>query len=240
MSTSRSRRRPAPGGQRLILVRSDPLTGKGEAVWIDVATSEVVFGPLELDGFGQPFALADGTVVVGSELSDLEILPTDFDGPPIVVEGAKGFRIFDIDDHTGLILIGSMSGQVGLLDVDIATVRYLEDAGDFLMAGAFSHDGRRVVVNSDVDGIYVLDVATGRRVGLPMQLDGVRLNNVTRITWDEDDQGVWMTTSEGLIRFAVDAAAWRQIACGIVHRELTQQEWNTLVSDTEPQVSACG
>ena len=231
--------RPASDGQRLILVRSDPLTGNGEAVWIDAATSAVLFGPIELDGWGIPFVLADGRVVVGWDTSDLKILPADFDGPPIVVDGASGFRVFDIDDHTGLVLIGATSGQVGLLDVDTATVRYLEDAGDVLKAGAFSHDGRRLVVYSEADGIQVVDVATGRRIGLPMSVDDFELTNVTRITWDEDDTGVWMTTTEGLIRFAADAAAWRETACGIVHRELSPEEWNTLVSDTEPQVSAC-
>jgi hypothetical protein len=41
------------------------------------------------------------------------------------------------------------------------------------------------------------------------------------------------------MRFAVDRDRFRALACDIVHRELTADEWRTFVSDSEPQVSAC-
>ena len=50
---------------------------------------------------------------------------------------------------------------------------------------------------------------------------------------------MWVGTVDGPVRFAADTGHWRETACGIVHRELTPDEWRTYVSETEPQVSAC-
>ena len=41
-------------------------------------------------------------------------------------------------------------------------------------------------------------------------------------------------TVDGPVGFGTDPAQWREIACGIVHRELTPDEWRTFVSDIGP------
>lgn len=231
--------RPAPGGEQLILIHETVLGGV-EAVWIDVATSTVTAGPVALESFGQPLVLADGRVVLSFGTSTIRVLSADLDGPGLVVDGTEGFRAFDIDDVTGLVLIGAADGRVGLLDADTATVRLLEDADGTITAGAFSQDGATVAVFSPTDGLQLLDVTSGRRIGLPMPVPGGVEVNARHITWAEDDTGVWLTTAVGPVRFAAHPARWRAIACGIVHRELTPDEWRTLVSDSEPQVAACG
>ena len=50
---------------------------------------------------------------------------------------------------------------------------------------------------------------------------------------------VWVAATNVVIRFAADGDSWTRIACAIVHRELTAEEWQTFVSETEPQVAAC-
>lgn len=95
------------------------------------------------------------------------------------------------------------------------------------------------------DGVQLLDVGTGLRIGVPMKVDGIVVN-ADGISWSEDGTGMWISggnaTDPGaprLVRFVVDPDRWRAIACGVVHRELTAEEWKSFVSDTEPQVAAC-
>ncbi len=54
-----------------------------------------------------------------------------------------------------------------------------------------------------------------------------------------DGGGIWVGSSEGPIEFAADPQRWRQIACDIVNRELTDDEWRTFVSETDSPTSAC-
>jgi len=230
--------RPAPGGEKVIFTTRSLLGGPAVAFWIDSETSEVISGPLEFDGGGRPMVMDDGTVVIGVEDTTVKILPPALDTPAVVVPGTEGFEVLDKDENSRLVLIGASNGRVGLVDVEEATVRFLQDATGSLTAGAFSPDGRQVVVFSVADGAQVLDVATGQRIGVPMSFDAVVPLDLA-ISWSEDGKGVWLGTESGPVRFAADPAAWREIACGIVNRELTADEWRTLVSDTEPQVSSC-
>jgi hypothetical protein len=227
---------PAPGGQRLVVIRTTA-TGDTEAMWVDSATSKVLSGPLKLDGFGHPFALDDGRVLISHYDRTINILPTNLQGPAVSVDGTEGFSVFDIDDDTGRILIGAANGRVGLLDVDTATVAYLEDADGALTAGAFAPDGQRVAVFSVGNGVQLLDVASGRKLGVAMKPLHVRSDS--RITWADDGSGVWLMSTAGPVRLAADSSHWRGIACRIVHRELTPDEWRTFVSDTERQADAC-
>jgi len=142
------------------------------------------------------------------------------------------------------VLVGAPSGDLGLVDVDTASFERIEGATGPVSAGTFSPDGSRVAVLAPGVGVQVVDVASGRRVGLPMFLDGPVILS-RGLHWAEDDVetarpgGLWVGSSIGPIEFAADPDRWREIACGIVDRELTADEWRTLVSDTEPQVSAC-
>lgn len=234
---SRFMTRPAPGGQRLFFSAIDLSTGAAHAVWIESATGRLVAGPIELPSLGPGIVLDDGRVVMGSS-TVVTILPADLEGPLVTVSGTEGFSVFDLDRATGTILIGATDGRVGLVDVETATVEFLESASGALTAGAFSPDGSRVAVLSVGKGAQIVDVATGRRVGIQMPLTGTFIYPAG-LQWSEDGAGVWVGAPTGPIRLAANAEAWRAVACRVVHRELTSDEWVALVSDAGPQVPAC-
>ncbi len=236
--------RPTPDGQRLFLAARDLTGGPAYAMWIDSATSTPASESIELEGFGPALVLADDRVVIGFDDSTMLILDAQLAEAPVVVEGSEGFRALDQDEVTGRVLVGAPNGDLGLLDVDTASFQRIEGPSGLVTAGTFSPDGTRVAVLAPGLGVQVVDVATGRRVGLPMFLDGPVI--LPRgLHWAEDDVeagrpgGLWVGSSIGPIEFAADPGRWREVACGIVGRELTADEWRTLVSDTEPQVSAC-
>ena len=236
--------RPTPDGQRVFVAARDLRGGPAHAVWVDSETSTPASESIELEGFGPALVLADDRVVIGFDDSTMLILDAQLAGAPVVVEGSEGFRALDQDEVTGRVLVGAPNGDLGLVDVDTASFERIEGATGPVSAGTFSPDGSRVAVLAPVVGVQVVDVASGRRVGLPMFLDGPVILS-RGLHWAEDDVetarpgGLWVGSSIGPIEFAADPDRWREIACGIVGRELTADEWRTLVSDTEPQVSAC-
>lgn len=230
--------RPSASGDRMFLSAQDTTGGPGYAMWIDANTNTVVAGPLEIDAVGPPLALPDDRVVIGGTTANVQILPPSLDSPPLEVPNTEAFSILDQDENSGLVLVGGPSGEVGLVDIDNATVRRLQNATGFLRAGTFSPDGSKVVVLVEDGALQMLDVESGERIGGPMSKPGA----VTRfrgIRWSADSTGIWVTTLDGPIRYAASPESWRAIACSIVNRELTSEEWVRFVSPTDPQVPAC-
>jgi WD40 repeat protein len=177
-------------------------------------------------------------VIIGESDTSVRILPNDLDAELVSVDGSQGLTVFDQDETSGRVLVGSANGSVALVDVDTATLEFLESADGELTAGAFSPDGGRVAVLVPAVGVQIFDVETGQRIGVPMTLNGVTLNPLG-VHWAEDRTGVWVAANTGVIRFVAGVDRWREIACGIVNRELTADEWRTFVSETEPQAAAC-
>ena len=99
----------------------------------------------------------------------------------------------------------------------LASFERIEGAMGPVSAGTFSPDGSRVAVLAPGVGVQVVDVATGRRVGLPMFLDGPVILS-RGLHWAEDDVetgrpgGLWVGSSIGPIEFAADPDRWREIA----------------------------
>ena len=87
--------------------------------------------------------------------------------------------------------------------------------------------------------MQLFEPATGRKIGVPMAPAGQAAGAKPGIVWAPDGKGVWITPSGGPVRFVADLEGWRTIACETAGRELTPEEWRTLISETEPQVAAC-
>ncbi|MFN3215170.1 MAG: protein kinase domain-containing protein [Acidimicrobiales bacterium] len=231
--------RPSDDGQRVFLAARDFAGGPAFALWVSM-DGAVLAGPMELPALGPALPLADGRVVMGDGESTLFVLDADLAGPPTTIADSDGFRALDIDDASGTVLVGSPSGAVGLLDLATGGLRRIESIAGEVAAGTFSPDGTALGILAVGGEVQVFDVETGRRVGVPMTLDGT-LILPRGLHWGsaEDGGGLWVGSFIGPINFAADADAWRRIACDLVGRDLTADEWRTFVSETDPPVSAC-
>ena len=58
------------------------------------------------------------------------------------------------------------------------------------------------------------------------------------MSWTADGSSVWVAPTGGPIRLAADPDRWRDIACSVVNRELTETEWERFVGSGDP-VPAC-
>ena len=83
--------------------------------------------------------------------------------------------------------------------------------------------------------MQLFDVETKEPIGVPLQLGSV---DGPGLRWSPDGSSVWVVPTGGPVRVAASAIRWREIACQIVNRELTADEWNTFVGDGDP-ISAC-
>jgi DNA-binding SARP family transcriptional activator/WD40 repeat protein len=230
--------RAAAGGERLfVLIRKSD--DSWLAVWIDIASEEIVAGPLELPSGGGSRILQDGSVVVGGDIAPLMVLPPGLDGEPTILPDVTGLSALHQDPVSGLVLVGGGDGAVGLLDPRAGRVEFLEGAVGWVYAGAFSPSGDTVAISSDTAGVQLFDVASRQPIGMPMVPQGGAIGGAGGLRWSEDGRGVWIGPAGGPVRFAAHPDSWREIACSIVGRELTPDEWRTFVSDTDPQVSAC-
>ncbi len=107
-------------------------------------------------------------------------------------------------------------------------------AGDGAVAIASPPDGELTWIDVDTGRPTGLGHSTGRSVP-----DLKISDNGSAYATGPTGSGAWITPSGGPVRFATDPDAWRDIARETAGRELTAEEWRTLISDTELQVASC-
>jgi WD40 repeat protein len=228
---------PARGGERLFVAtqRSD---GAWVAVWVDVASEQIVAGPLEISEGNRPRILHDNSVVVGGP-GPLMLLPPGLDEQPLILDGVNGLIPLHQDEASGLVLLGGDDGDVALFDPGSGEVEYLVGAAGTALAGAFSPSGDRIAIVSNTYAVQLFDAATGQPLGGRMVAGAGTEIFANGLAWSADGRGVWSIAAPGPVRYAAHPASWRDAACGIAGRELTPEEWRSFVSEDEPQVSAC-
>ncbi len=229
----------ADGERLFVAVRKSADSTSLIAVWVDIASAQIVAGPLEIPTVAPARVLHDGSVVLGGDISPLIVLPPGLDGEPLIVRDGTGLSVLHQDPVSGLVLVGGGDGVVGLLDAPTGRIEFLEGAVGWVYAGAFSPSGDTIAIGSNTSGVQLFDVATRQPIGVPMRPQGGVTGGGPGLRWSDDGRGVWIGPGGGPVRFAAHPDSWRNIACSIVGRELTPDEWRTFVSDTDPQVSAC-
>lgn len=105
-------------------------------------------------------------------------------------------------------------------------------------AVAFSPDGSRVV-SADYDGRLVLwDVATGTAIGEPWPADSGILGGVA---FTPDGSQVAAAGEDGIVTFwDISEGTWREAACHIANRNLSQAEWEQFLGGQPYQESCPG
>ncbi len=207
------------------------------AAWFDAETGAVIEGPTEVPP-GLPLTLRDGTIVHAKVQSPMTVME-ELGAEPLVVEGIEGVVPKDHHPASNLVLVGGGEGVLAVVDAATGHSVPLVGLAGEVAQGAFSPDGSMVAAVSPSAGVQLFDVATGQAIGVPMVPAGRAAGGRPGIRWTADGSGVWVAPSGGPVRFVTDPAAWRDIACEVAGRDLTAEEWRTLISDTEPQVAAC-
>ncbi len=213
--------RVADGGA--VFVRLSQRTGPVAAVWLDPAEEAIVRGPLALDDPNGPVLLLPDGQAVGSGrthvlAADLSVVRhfDDLSGSPLAH-----------DPNTGRVLVGGAAGVVALLDPDSGEVQMLESVRGFVTDGAFAPDGRRVAVRAVGSGIHLIDRESGLVIGAPIPVGDVGLQ--AGMSWSDD--GLWFVDDRGAVRLVTEPSRWVSMACTLAGRDLTADEWASLVAD---------
>ena len=209
---------------------------------IDTSTGALVDGPVSVpvpSSFGlRGEFLADGGIVLGGHGGELVVLDGDLT-ERMTIDGGAGLTPLDHDPSTGLVLLGGADGATVVLDSATGALRSLVGGVGNIALGAFSPDSSTVAVVSPDAGLILFDVGTGEILGVPMVPGGGAFGGGPGIHWESDGTGFWLHPGGGPVRFVTDPSRWRDIACEMAGRELTAEEWRTLISETEPQVASC-
>lgn len=134
-----------------------------------------------------------------------------------------------------LLAAGGMDGMVHVLDAHTGKeVMILSHEGE-IEALEFSPDGTLLATGSKDRAARIWDISTGIGVAI--------LNhyaNVSSVAFNSDGTQLFTHDTEGnTYKWIVDADALVTLACTILSRNFTQQEWQTYVGAEEPYRETC-
>jgi WD40 repeat protein len=156
-------------------------------------------------------------------------------------QGAVGGIAFSPDG--ALLASSGTDGQLLLWDVRTRLRRGqpVTQTSDALGAVAFAPDGATLAVTHGRD-VMLWDVASGQRLGTA--LTGV-LDAAVSLAFSPDGRFLtWgslaiQPTSDLAVVWDADLGTWRQKACALANRSLTEAEWNRFAGTAVPHRSLC-
>ncbi|MEM7286479.1 MAG: BTAD domain-containing putative transcriptional regulator [Actinomycetota bacterium] len=161
---------------------------------------------------------ASGAVVaeLDTGIGDLFVGTADSSGSLLAFGGSFGAIIVDTTDQSFDVLPDTRS---------IRGLGFAQDGEVLIMVGG---DGEVRLWDTRVGGSPTM-VWNGTGAGVPVP------------PWyDDSTESVWVVTSGLVIRVPLTPERWRERACELVGRELTQDEWDRFVPGDEPRQPACG
>jgi hypothetical protein len=133
----------------------------------------------------------------------------------------------------------STSAPIAIIDVATGEQTLFEGSTEF-GAGYFLGSDR--LLRGTTSGYwYLLDIATGSRIGSPLEDPGLDLDTLgTRPVIAAD--GTWAIvsiTGGPALRFELDPERWAELACEAAGRNLTESEWNRYLGSIGPYRPTC-
>lgn len=214
---------------------SDDWQRNGDAVRLDGADIRAVrFSP---DGELIAVADVDGAIELWDVAARRRV------GDPLRATGATVTTVAFTPDGTRLV----SGDQDGLVEIwDTATGERqgepLADLSDQITEIAVSHDGRRVaVVGGRTAAVSLWDIEARRLIVRPAV---GRADSFESVAFSPDGAHLaWGSYSIApaalLVRWDADIDAWRQHACALAGRDITQREWNRYIGSQRERVRLC-
>jgi WD40 repeat protein len=213
----------------------------GLALW-DVATGEAAG---RLQGPGSPNSdvavSADGSLVASAQIAAGGAQVWDV-GRDETVASVRGLVTYEsqavaLSPDGRLLAVGGFSNDVGIWDVPTETLLhelYVGGAGAFSLE--FTPDGQMLAISGIEPTASLWDFATGTQIGLELPSGGA---GRTALDLSADGRQLLMTSVDGQgAVWDFDPDSWKQRACAIAGRTLTQEEWDQFLPG-RPYEPAC-
>ncbi len=168
--------------------------------------------------------LAEGTLTrydpAGDELEKVDV-------------GDPGARIISIGRG---LAVATGDGTVQLRDPD--TLELLEMvAGPTGPTYAQYVDDRRILLSDSSGDAILYDLEAGTTIGKLLGEQSLNISGAPTVT--ADGKHAWLPVNAQFVKVPLDRSLWRDRACDLVSRELTDQEWSEFISDSEPRRDLC-
>jgi WD40 repeat protein/DNA-binding SARP family transcriptional activator len=128
---------------------------------------------------------------------------------------------------------GGGDGKIRFWDLETGKPlsSFLEGHGAPVQSSAFSPDGRMLATVASDGNTILWDVRARKRLGSP--LSGPAGNGTMSVTFAPDGRHLFAAYGDDgqVLRWDIDPASWRERACSIAGRNLTQDEWERFLPD---------
>jgi WD40 repeat protein len=136
---------------------------------------------------------------------------------------------------TGTKLAIGMFGAAMLMDAKTGEILFSPSENLILHEEtshlAYSSDGQWIAAANTAKMIQLMDGSNGTEIGPPVSGPGYLQD---ALTFSPDDDHLFVVYHDNAIEVLdVDISYWLELACNMVHRELSQDEWISYIGETE-------
>jgi hypothetical protein len=227
------------GGTRVAVRLSNPdVAGSDEVFLVDLVTLDVVFSVVgecpcvgvvpTPDGNGLVLDTG-GAVTVHSATGDARTLEASSIRPGPVTHA--------VDPDHDRILRSLPDGTVEEIDMTGGQPRVVAEFGAEVSSLAYIDTTRAVVVTRAGD-VWLIDTETAERIGLVWEGSaGIETSGAPTVSTEGDV--LWVPTSSEIVEVPLSPDTWRELACDLAGRDLTAEEWDSLVPGDDPPRALC-
>ena len=226
---------------RVAVYLSNPASaGSDEVFLVDLVTYEVIFsvaGECPCAGIvptpdGEGLVLDTGdTVTVHTADGNARALTATS------IDRSAGTVVHAVDSSRDLILRGLPDGTVEQIDLGSGRSRTISEFGGEVSAVAYV-DATRAAVVTRSGQVWLINTETAERIGLVWE-GGAGDTTSGAPTVSEDGDFLWVPTSSEIVEVPLSPDTWRELACDLAGRELTAEEWDSLVPGDDPPRPLC-
>jgi class 3 adenylate cyclase/WD40 repeat protein/energy-coupling factor transporter ATP-binding protein EcfA2 len=221
-------------GKRATLLRYDgPEGAEVRTLWPDARR----LGPLFEVGLVHVVSIdRDGTLIAASTADGRGIVFHDA-ATGAVIERFPGATRNAFITQADQLFVSSLGGE--LTQYDLATfepVRTFGGSRGQIRRLTGTDDGSLIAVNGADRSAALFDVATGVRLGTPLEIPEGSLNDALLAP---SGSSFALSGEKGVLLWDLEPSRWVDAACRVAGRNLTRAEWETNIGDLAPFGATC-